>query len=89
MAGIELGNCFSELTNAEEQRMRFAKELSERKSRGKSEYLMDGDFILALETGMPETAGIAVGVDRLVMLAADTDNISDTLFFPAKEMFDL
>jgi lysyl-tRNA synthetase class II len=46
-------------------------------------------MMTAAKAGMPETAGIAVGVDRLVMLAADTANVSETLFFPGKELFDL
>jgi len=48
---------------------------------------MDRDFIEALKWGMPETGGIAVGVDRLAMLFADTPSIADTLFFPVEEMF--
>jgi lysyl-tRNA synthetase class 2 len=84
LAGLELGNCFSELTNAEEQKRRFTKELAERKRLGKTEYLMDKDLIEALNS-MPPTAGIAVGVDRLIMLAADAEDISETLFFPASE----
>jgi lysyl-tRNA synthetase class 2 len=89
LAGIELGNCFSELTNAEEQKERFINDLAERNKLGKTQYPMDNDFLEALKAGMPEVAGIAVGVDRLIMLAQDTDKISDTLFFPAKEMFEL
>ena len=49
---------------------------------------MDTDFIEALKMGMPETGGIAVGVDRLVALFADTPDIADTLFFPVGELFD-
>lgn len=89
LAGIELGNCFSELTQAGEQRRRFIKEINERKVSGKTKFPIDIDLINALKAGIPDTAGIAVGVDRLVMLAQDTDQISDTLYFPAKEMFKL
>ena len=89
LAGIELGNCFSELTNAQEQKERFVKELSERKNAGKTEYTIDNELIKALSKGMPEVSGIAVGVDRLIMLAADVGNISETMFFPAEEIFDL
>lgn len=78
LAGIELGNCFSELIDPIEQQKRFTKELAERKAAGKTEYPMDKDLLKALKT-MPPTAGIAVGVDRLVMLAADVENIVDTL----------
>jgi lysyl-tRNA synthetase class 2 len=89
LAGMELGNAFSELTEPGEQAGRFTKELAQRKNQGKSEYGMDTDFIEALKSGMPETAGIAVGVDRLVMLVADVETIAETLFFPGEETFDL
>ena len=89
LAGIELGNCFSELSNAPEQELRFKKDLGERKRRGKSSSPHDRELIKALSAGIPQTAGIAVGVDRLIMLAGDFATISETLFFPAKEIFDL
>jgi len=89
LAGLELGNAFSELTDAKEQEARFKEELALRKELGKVEYEMDKDFIEALKTGMPESGGIAVGVDRLVMLFANADSIEDTLFFPTKDVFDL
>jgi len=88
MAGFELGNCFSELTDWKEQESRCISDLAERKMMGKTEFPMDRDFIEALKLGMPETGGIAVGVDRLVALFADTSDIADTLFFPVGEMFE-
>ncbi len=88
LAGYELGNCFSELTDWREQESRCKADLLERKKLGKTEYPMDHDFIEALKLGMPETGGIAVGVDRLVALFADTPSIADTLFFPVEEMFE-
>ena len=87
MAGLELGNCFSELTDPIEQEARCKADLAERKCLGKTEFPMDSDFIEALKMGMPETGGIAVGVDRLVALFADVPDIADTLFFPVGEMF--
>ena len=87
LAGYELGNCFSELTDWREQESRCMADLDERKKLGKTEYPMDVDFIEALKLGMPETGGIAVGVDRLVALFADTPSIADTLFFPVEELF--
>ena len=87
LAGLELGNAFSELTDAQEQESRLKKELVLRQQLGKTAYQLDQDFIAALQSGMPETGGIAVGVDRLVMLFADASDIDQTLFFPAKEMF--
>lgn len=89
IAGIELGNCFSELTDAKEQKKRFKKDLLERAKIGKTDYPIDKDLIEALESGLPKASGIAVGVDRLVMLAADVSTVSDTIFFPANELFDL
>lgn len=82
IAGIELGNCFSELTDPVEQRQRFETEMSLRKNK----YPIDEELLAVLDK-MPECAGIAVGVDRLVMLAADAENIGETLFFPAEELF--
>jgi len=86
---IELGNCFSELTDAKEQRGRFELEKREREKAGKTKYPIDEDLIKALESGLPTVSGIAVGVDRLVMLAANVSSIAETLFFPGKELFDL
>jgi elongation factor P--(R)-beta-lysine ligase len=89
LAGLELGNCFSELTDAKEQEQRLKNDFKERKRLNKNSYPIDKDFILALKSGLPEVAGIAVGVDRLIMLASDTDSIEKTLFFPASEIFNL
>ena len=87
MAGLELGNAFSELTDAKEQEARLKVELKLRDQLGKTKYTLDKDFIEALESGIPETGGIAVGVDRLIMLFANVEDINETLFFPAKEVF--
>ncbi len=73
LAGIELGNCFSELLDPVEQEARFKKELKNKN------YGIDADFISALKSGIPRVAGIAVGVDRLVMLAANVATIGETL----------
>jgi len=89
VAGVELGNCFSELTDAKLQRKRFESDLLERRRLGKTNFPIDEELIEALKSGMPTVSGIAVGVDRLVMLAADVPNVADTLFFPDSELFDL
>jgi len=89
LAGVELGNCFSELTDAKEQKRRFEADLAERKRLGKTAYPIDEDLIEALKEGLPVVSGIAVGVDRLTMLVADVPSISETLFFPGSELFDL
>lgn len=88
IAGLELGDAYSELTDWEEQQKRFENELKEVKRLGKTTYDYDHDFIEALKVGLPECAGIAVGVDRLVMLFANVTSIAETLFFPASEMFE-
>lgn len=89
LAGVELGNCFSELIDADEQKVRFEKDLMERKIRGKTPFPIDKELLKALSEGMPETAGVAVGADRLIMLAGNFPEISETMFFPAKDIFDL
>lgn len=89
IAGLELGDCYSELTDWKEQEKRFKKELIEIKRLGKTMYDYDHDFIKALKVGLPKCSGIAVGVDRLIMLLANVADIADTLFFPAKEDFSL
>lgn len=86
--GLELGDCYSELTDWKEQEERFENELQEIKRLGKTLYDYDHDFIDALKVGLPNCSGIAVGVDRLIMLFADTKKIQDTLFFPVDELID-
>ena len=86
---IELGNCFSELTDPKEQAERFANDLNKRQKDGKSNVPIDLELIEALESGLPEVAGIAMGVDRLVMLMANVPTIAETLTIPGKELFDL
>jgi lysyl-tRNA synthetase class 2 len=87
VAGIELANAFSELTDAGEQRRRLVAERAERQALGKTLYAVDEDFLRALATGVPPSAGIALGVDRLAMLFADVSSIRDVLWFPADELF--
>lgn len=85
--GLELGDCYSELTDWKEQKARFENELKEIKRLGKTMYDYDRDFITALKVGLPDCSGIAVGVDRLVMLFADAARVQDTLLFPSEELF--
>lgn len=79
--GIELANGFHELQDAKEQRKRFEKNLVERKRLGLSELLIDEHFLAALEHGLPDCAGVALGIDRLVMLAMNADCIQEMLSF--------
>ncbi len=87
LAGIELGDCYSELTDWQEQAKRFEEERALRKAAGKIDYPTDTELIEALKVGLPRCSGMALGVDRLVMLLADVDDIAKTLFFPATELF--
>jgi lysyl-tRNA synthetase class 2 len=83
VAGIELANAFDELTDAAEQRARF-QEANEARRRitGEQGWEVDEDFIAALAHGLPPTAGIALGFDRLAMLAAGAPTIEDVLWLP-------
>lgn len=85
--GLELGNAFSELTDADEQLNRLTADRAEKERLGRTLFDVDMEFIDALQSGMPPTAGIAVGVDRLVMLFLDVPTIQDTLFFPATQLW--
>ena len=86
IGGLELGDAYSELTDWKEQQERFEREITEIKRLGKTVYDYDSDFIEALKVGLPQCSGIAVGLDRLVMLFADAKNIQDVLFFPVAEI---
>ncbi len=88
IGGLELGDCYSELTDWKEQQERFENELREIRKAGKTVYEYDTDFIEALKVGLPPCSGIAIGVDRLVMLFSGAATIQETLFFPADEMFE-
>jgi lysyl-tRNA synthetase class 2 len=82
VAGLELANAFSELTDAEAQRRRFLADQKKKQDRYGVVYPIDEDFLAALAHGMPESAGIALGVDRLVMLASGAELIEDVLWAP-------
>ena len=88
IGGLELANAFTELTDAKEQRKRLEEERELRKSLGRTDYGPDEDFLAALEEGMPEAGGIALGFDRLVMLLLGEDDIRHVQAFPADSMFD-
>lgn len=80
LAGLELGDCYNELIDWQEQEKRFHQEAEKIKRDGKTEYPIDWEFINYLKNpGLPPCSGIAIGIDRLVMLFADCDNIKDVL----------
>ncbi len=87
VAGMEIANSFSELTDWKEQLKRLTKERELRRKLGKDVYDIDKDFIQALKSRMPETGGIALGIDRLQMILLNIKDINDLLLFPAKELF--
>jgi len=83
VCGIELANAFVELTDAAEQRERFLADRARRRALyGDAFWPLDEDFLAALEHGMPAAAGIALGFDRLAMLASGADRIDQVLWLP-------
>lgn len=80
--GMELANGFHELSDAEEQAKRFKNEQLIRKERGLPCIPADAQLIAALEHGLPDCAGVAIGLDRLLMVLTGTDHINDVLTFP-------
>jgi lysyl-tRNA synthetase class 2 len=80
--GVELANGYHELTDAGEQRRRFEADLAARRENDLPEVPIDGRLLAALEHGMPPCAGVALGIDRLVMLAAGADRIDQVIAFP-------
>ncbi|HYD70052.1 EF-P lysine aminoacylase EpmA [Azospirillum sp.] len=83
--GLELANAFGELTDAAVQRARFQADMELKERLYGERFPVDEDFLAALEHGMPESAGIALGVDRLVMLCSGAEDIADVLWAPVAE----
>ena len=78
ICGMEIANGFNELNDPEDQRSRFMEQIKE-KEEGAS---MDEDYLMALEYGLPPTAGEGIGIDRLTMILTDSPSIREVILFP-------
>lgn len=82
VAGMEISNAFSELTDPAEQRARFEEQAEARRLGDDESHVIDNDYINALEYGLPPTGGQGIGIDRLIMLLANRKTIREVILFP-------
>ena len=82
IGGLELINGYSELNDPQEQKQRFLDQMDRRKKGDDEAQVIDEDYIMALEYGMPPTGGVGIGIDRLTMLLTETASIKDVILFP-------
>jgi len=82
IAGMEIGNAFSELNDPDDQRARLQEQLSAKEAGDEEAHPLDEDYLRALEHGLPPTGGLGVGVDRLIMILADAPSLREVILFP-------